>query len=99
MRLIALLWAFAASGCATTQVSAVEAQILQTAKEITAEYCSQQSVHGCAFGLGPRKGGGWTVVADPIYYTKEGKRIYGIDVERFVLFDGNGRFERVLFVP
>ena len=86
------------SACATSYVLSIEAQVLQRAKELTESYCNESSTHGCAFVVRPEQGG-WVVAADPIYYARDGQRIYGIDTVRFVLFDSDGRFKRIVHVP
>lgn len=93
---IACVIAMVFAGCAThIDAVAVNDAVLADAKARSAHYCKQYE-EGCEIEVGRSSHGGWVAWVIPYLHAEDGKRVYGIDVDDFYMYDSRGRFESSL---
>ena len=83
------------TGCATTVADpSISRSILDDAKVRSQKYCGA-APGGCEYELS-EKADGWTVLAAPIYFSDDGKRVYPFDLDVMYFYDRQGKLTGVL---
>ena len=96
MKACAALTMLGLVACATTpKAVATDVPVMADARKRSAAYCSTYK-DGCEVTTRRTDDGGWTALVVPVFWGADGKRVFGIDMDDFYIYDDRGRFESAL---